>query len=363
MDSIQIEELAGRWLARRDRPDWSERDEAEFQAWLEQSTAHTVAFVRLEAAWKQAKRLKALSAGVQPGQVPAPEDWRLTPFFDKPAQPLASGVSALEPRETRDAGVFKRRSLRALAAMVLLVAAGGAAWHVWADRPDYSTPVGGLASVPMSDGSKVTLNTDSHIRIEVTDTERRVELQQGEAYFEVAKDPSRPFVVAVGEKRVIAVGTAFSVRLNGNDVRVAITEGRVRIEEGAGNSTSVTDERTLTLSAGSVARTSESGVLVQEKPIPEIQGDLSWRTGYLIFRNTPLADAIAEFNRYNVRKIFVDDPAVAAIRVSGKFRCTEFEAFVRLLEAGFPIRARSVHDRIVLFPTHDSGISAADSSR
>jgi transmembrane sensor len=366
MDSVQIEELAGHWLARRDRSGWSERDEAEFQAWLEQSTAHMVAFVRLEAAWKQAKRLKALSAGVPPGSVPSPEEWQLTAFFDKrdPDQVPASRVSEfsrladqdskVETSETPDAGTFKRSAgpnrVRAIAATFLLAAVSSVAWYIWPTGPDYSTPVGGLASVPMSDGSKVTLNTDSQIRVALTETERRVELQQGEAFFEVAKDPNRPFVVTVGKKRVIAVGTAFSVRRNGNDVRVAITEGRVRIEDAAERSTEqdVSDEKILTLSAGSIARATDAGVLIQERPILEIQTDLSWRTGYLIFRDMALADAVAEFNRYNTRKILIDDPTVAAIRVSGKFRSTQFEAFVRLLEEGFPVRAQNVDDRIVL---------------
>jgi len=370
MDSQQIEELAARWLARRDGSDWSERDEAEFQAWVGESTAHMVAFVRLEAAWKQAKRLKALSAGVPPGQVPAPENWQLTPFFDKrdPGQgpvsdfPAFPSASSQQQPETPDAGAGappdtgtrgrhrKRQPLRAIAAGFLLAVAGSLAWYVWQTEPDYSTPVGGLSSVPMPDGSKVTLNTDSEIRVAVTENERRVELRQGEAFFEVAKDPSRPFVVIVGKKRVVAVGTAFSVRRNGDDVRVAITEGRVRIEDAADRSTApdAVDDKVLTLSAGSIARATDAGVLVQQKPIPEIQSDLSWRTGYLIFRDTALADAIAEFNRYNVRKILIEDPNVAAIRVSGKFRSTQFEAFVRLLEEGFPVRARIVDGQIVL---------------
>jgi transmembrane sensor len=214
----------------------------------------------------------------------------------------------------------------------------------------------------MSDGSKVTLNTDSRIRVAVTQTERRVELQQGEAFFEVAKDPSRPFVVTVGEKRVIAVGTAFSVRRNGNEVRVAITDGRVRFEDAEqppmAPGTGV-DEKILTLPAGSIARATNAGVLVQRRPIPEIQSDLSWRTGYLIFHDMALADAIAEFNRYNVRKIFIDDPTVATIRVSGKFRSTQIEAFVRLLEEGFPVRAQSVGDRIVLTDSRSTTNAAA----
>jgi transmembrane sensor len=333
-----------------------------------------VAFVRLEAAWKQAKRLKALSAGIPPCQVPSPEKWQLTPFFNKcDAEPArSSGFSGSDvgtvphalPQqpETPDAATFQRRLLWALAASVLLAAVGSVVWYVWQARPDYSTPVGGLASVPMSDGSKVTLNTDSRIRVAMTETERRVELQQGEAFFEVAKDPSRPFVVTVGEKRVIAVGTAFSVRRNGNDVRVAITDGRVRFEDAeqppVAPGTGV-DEKILTLPAGSIARATKAGVLIQRRPIPEIQSDLSWRTGYLIFRDMALADAIAEFNRYNVRKIFIDDPTVATIRVSGKFRSTQIEAFVRLLEEGFPDRAQSVGDRIVLTDSRSKTNAAA----
>jgi len=90
----------------------------------------------------------------------------------------------------------------------------------------YSTPVGEIASVPMRDGSKVTLNTDSQIRVTLTDSERRVDLKYGEAFFEVSKDPKRPFVVNAGGKRVIAVGTQFSVRRDANDIQVVVTEGR-----------------------------------------------------------------------------------------------------------------------------------------
>jgi transmembrane sensor len=351
MDSMQIEERASQWLARRDSADWSAGDQAEFQSWLEQSTAHMVAFVRLEAAWKQARRLKALGAGVPPGQAPAPEEWLLTPFFDKPLIDKQEPVEPSAPAAT-DSGLsaHRRRLLRGVAASVLLATIGTAAWYVGSVRPDYSTPVGGLASVPISDGSKVTLNTDSRIRVAITETQRRVELQQGEAFFEVAKDAQRPFVVAAGTKRIVAVGTAFSVRRIGNDVRVAVTEGRVRVEDAAERPLAVTsfDEKTMLVSAGSTARANDAGVLIQDKPIPEIESDLSWRTGYLIFRDLALADAVAEFNRYNARKIVIDDQAVARIRISGKFRSTQFEAFVRLLEDGFPVHAQNTDDRVLL---------------
>lgn len=291
-------------------------------------------------------------AGQPPGHAPTPEEWPLASHF---GEADASKVAEAGAEAPSRAGRARRNALLAVAASVLLCLAAGIAWYVWPTAPSYSTPVGGLASVPLSDGSKVTLNTDSQIRIEVTETERRVELQQGEAFFEVASDPTRPFVVVAGSKRVIAVGTAFSVRRNGDDVRVTVTEGQVRIEDTA--ETAASGDRIL-LSAGSVARATEAGILVQQRPVPELQNELSWRTGYLIFRDMPLAEAVAAFNRYNTRKIVIDDPDVAAIRISGKFRSTQYEAFVRLLQEGFPIRAISGGDSIVLTGTHGASQAA-----
>jgi transmembrane sensor len=189
----------------------------------------------------------------------------------------------------------------------------------------------------MVDGSKVTLNTDSAISVAITEKERRVQLDRGEAFFEVAKDPSRPFIVSAGKKRVIAVGTKFSVRLVANDIRVLVTEGKVRI-----------DNDSSAVSAGSIANTDGDAILVQQKPLPEVEESLSWRTGYLIFHETTLAGAVTEFNRYNLRKIVIEDSAVASIRLSGKFRTTDFEAFVRLLEGGFPVHAKRSREQIVL---------------
>ena len=195
----------------------------------------------------------------------------------------------------------------------------------------------------------VTLNTDSQIRIALTDTERRVELRHGEAFFEVSKDPNRPFVVRAGDQRVIAVGTKFSVRREGDDVEIVVTEGKVRVEDGAaGQGYRVGGSADLFLTPGSIARADDAGVLVQRRTLPEAEEHLSWRTGWLMFRNQGLADAIAEFNRYSARKIVIQDPAIASLKIEGNFRATNVEAFVRLLESGFPVRAEVRADQIVL---------------
>jgi transmembrane sensor len=171
-----------------------------------------------------------------------------------------------------------------------------------------------------------------------------VELNHGEAFFEVAKDPTRPFVVKAGHARVIAVGTQFSVRREGDQVDVVVIEGHVRVER---------DHQTegappALLAPGDVARSDGQGVLVQEKPLPEAEAILSWRSGFLVFHDTPLKEAVAQFNRYNTRKIVIDDPNVANLRIGGNFKSTNSEAFVRLIESGLPIHAEHQGGQIIL---------------
>jgi transmembrane sensor len=353
--SRQIEEGAAAWLAKRDSGHWSEEDECELQTWLDASTANTVAFIRLEAVWGEARRLKALGAGVQPNVVPPANAWRFPPFFE-PRNTGTEVSSSGAPASAPATQLHRRGWLRyAVAAGLVLVAVSALTWYVARSGQYYHTPVGGLESVPMADGSKVTLNTDSAIRLAVTEKERGVLLERGEAFFDVAKDPGRPFVVRAGSKRVIAVGTRFSVRRTSDDVRVFVTEGTVRVEGASTPDAALSEGGAIFLAAGSVARAGDSGILVQKRPLADVEDYLTWRAGYVTFRETPLAEAIAEFNRYNDRKMIIRDPEVAAIRVSGKFRSNRFEAFVRLLEQGFPIQAQREGDRIVLTDSRGAG--------
>ena len=365
----KIDAVASDWLIRRESGTWSAADQARLDEWLNAATLNRVAFLRLELAWEDAARLKALGAGIAGDRPPPPGRWNLTPFFDshasqspdkEPQTVLSEPASArltieespyLAAPENGSVQLgFRQRKLALSAAAALLFAVGGGLYLALAPTGErYATPVGGLATVPMADGSNVTLNTDSQIRIALTDTERRVELGHGEAFFEVSKDPKRPFVVRAGDKRVIAVGTKFSVRREGDDVEIVVTEGKVRVEDGAaGQDSHVGGSADLFLTPGSIARADDAGVLVQRRTLPEAEEHLSWRTGWLMFRNQGLADAIAEFNRYSARKIVIQDPAIASLKIEGNFRATNVEAFVRLLESGFPVRAEVRADQIVL---------------
>jgi transmembrane sensor len=348
----QIDAAASAWLIRRDSESWSAADQACFEEWLDASTLNRVAFLRLELAWDDAARLKALGAGIPGDRPPPPGHWNVTPFFDPSTPDSPPETESSQAGDVRGSGSLRlgRRGFRFVAAAALLLAIGVGAYVGFTPHGElYATPIGGLASVPMADGSQVTLNTDSQIRIALSETERRVELGHGEAFFEVSKDAARPFVVRAGNKRVIAVGTKFSVRREGNVVQVIVTEGKVRVEDRAPAHGYRTDgSADVFLTPGSIARADDSGVLVQRKTLPEAEQQLSWRAGVLMFRDQTLGEAAAEFNRYNLHKIVIREPGVAALKIEGNFRATNVEAFVRLLESGFPVRAETHADQIVV---------------
>jgi transmembrane sensor len=344
----QIEQAAAAWLVRRDREEWNNSDQAELHAWLAASTAHRVAFIRLQAAWQQVGRLKARAAEMSKNGALLPGDRPGTLLPAKSEAPLSR-------HENLDAGVLARsaqrprtrvpRMLGASVAAVCLAAAVVVGWTAWSHQgTSYRTAIGGIAAISMNDGSTVTLNTNSNIRVALNETERRVDLERGEAFFEVAKDPNRPFIVRVGDQRVIAVGTKFSVRREPNHLRVIVTEGRVRVEDSEPH----LPADVALISAGGVAVAGAAGVLVQDKSLSDAEEGLSWRQGIVVFRETLLSDAVAEFNRYNTRQIYIEDPALGSMRIGGHFRTHNAEGFVRLLAEAFPIRVEDNESRIIL---------------
>jgi transmembrane sensor len=317
----ELEQAAATWIARREGGAWTEADATSLAAWLAQSAGHRVAYYRLNAAWTEAGRVRAVEAA--------------TPAAGT-ALPTAAPVL---PKSRPRFAAF------AIAATVLiLLSAGLVAFkdELFRTQQHFTTAIGGLQTIPLSDGSRVLLNTDSKIRVSLTSRERRVEIDRGEAFFDVAHDASRPFVVQAGERRVIAVGTQFSVRRQERDLHVTVAEGTVRLESNA---------RDTLLPAGSIVQARGDNVHVEQRPLTDVERQLTWRSGVLTFRDTALAEAVAEFNRYNTRKLIVGDPRIATLQVSGVFRSNSVDSFVRLLERGFAVQAAAQPDRIVLTPS------------
>jgi transmembrane sensor len=330
----QAEREASYWIARRESGPWDPADAAAFANWLNASRSHEAAYYRFRAMWKETGRLNALSRTASPeGTLSEAFEHREARFAPEPVQRQMEGTSPWRVH----------RNLAIAASLLIAAVLGGFLWSVLL-APTYSTAVGGLESVPMADGSRIIMNTDSELRIAFSETERRVELARGEAFFDAAKDPRRPFVVTAGSKRIVAVGTQFSVRRHEEEIQVSVTEGAVRIES-ARNAKSGAG---VLLRAGTMGRSQNGAVLVQKRPLDEIEQQLTWRSGTLTFENTPLAQAVAEFNRYNARKIVIEDPSIAAIEVGGVFRATNIEPFIRLIEDGLSIGVREEKERIVL---------------
>lgn len=357
--SRQIERTAAAWLARRDRDDWNASAMAELEAWLGEATTHRVAYLRLQSAWTHSGRLKALGAGVAAGVIPERGQWSRSPFGTNESTSTPHKAPQQPGQEIPDLGELtfaprtplrpshRRRYAGAAVALVVALAAGWG-WQRQAsvEHASYLTAMGSLQTVPLSDGSSAILSSDSQMQVALSRAKRHIELDQGEAFFEVSKDPRRPFVVSVGGRQVVAVGTRFSVRRDGADLRVVVTEGTVRLESNTPGASRQTP--TTLLQAGSVAHATSRGLLVRTGSVEDAERQLDWRGGYLAFHDTPLQDAAAEFNRYNARKIVVADSEVGAMRVGGNFRWSNTEAFVRLLEQAFPVRAEQHPDRIIL---------------
>jgi transmembrane sensor len=355
----QIERMAAAWLARRDAGGWSDRNQAQLNGWLDESVAHRVAFLRLEAAWEEAARLKALAAGDAHARIPAPGAWARSPYF---ATALDIDAAALRRRtaegqpHARTARGRRRQALAYIAAGVAGAAILVAGLFYYSnygrvDRAGWQTTFGAMRVVHLPDGSTATLGGRTALRIAFSHSRRDLQLARGEAFFDVAHDSARPFVVRANGYRVIAVGTRFDVRRSTGELRVVVTRGLVRLQ-----SASDPQSPPAMLPAGSIALVDGGDVVIRHFQPDQMNEYLSWRSGHVVFHGTPLADAIEEFNRYNQRQIVIRDPSLDNLRVGGNFRLDNSEAFVRLMQEVFPLQASPDGDRIVLTRRSGAGL-------
>ena len=195
--------------------------------------------------------------------------------------------------------------------------------------------------VDLTDGSQVTLNANSRVVVQFDEAARKITLKRGEALFDVAKDRSRPFVVIAGDRKVIAVGTSFEVRREepaGSTFAVTLMEGRVAIE-------SISSPDTLPIASGNGVtllnpgeRLRFSGTASESLDSPSIESVTAWRRGQLIFDNTSLGEAAAEFNRYGTRKLAIDGTAAQSLRVGGVFKIRDPYSFAQSMAGTYHLQ-------------------------
>lgn len=304
--AADIDAAAARWVVRADRDGDDPGFQAELEAWLAADRRRSGAYARAQAGWKHLDRSSVLA-------------------------PTVSGGSRL-----------RRRSIIAgLGAVAAGVTAAVVVPQLLVRR--YGTTLGEIRRVPMADGSVAAINTDSEVEVSLRPRLRAVRLARGEAWFEVAKDPVRPFVVESGPVRVRAVGTAFSVRRREGGSDVLVTEGVVEVWTRDGGAPP------RRVSAGErVFAENDAGVLTPPKADADLGRQLAWRDGQIVLDGQTLAEAAAEFNRYNDRKIEVADARLADKRFVGWFRINDPEGFAQAAAATFHGQITQREDAIIL---------------
>ncbi len=326
----RIEHEAAAWFLRRDRG-LTAAEQDKFSQWLATDPRHGACFARYRRDWDRLDQL----AEWQPRYSPRPNPDLLAPHSKHGHWMLPLALAAVA------------------AAFIAYV-------HVpWPRTTIAPNPVSPFVSVSpietrsLEDGSKIVLNRGAAMTANFTPSERLVRLVRGEAHFEVAKNPARPFIVDAGGVRVRAVGTAFDVRVEAAAIAVLVTEGRVQVSFPAALASPAGPRRAVALSAAAptipVLEAGQRAVmsLAPTGPPPrvvqvsanEMESLLAWQPRLLEFTATPLSAILAEFNRHNRVQLTTVDPNLAALRISASFRSDNIDGFVRLLRASFGVHA------------------------
>jgi len=290
---------AARWVARMDCGTWSDADEAALQRWLAGAPRRHGLLLTTHAAW-------LLHDETAP-QAPATSE-------DAIESPVASPVR------------WRRRAVLGGVAAAGIGMVGSALWYD--PGVAYATKLGEIRRVPLVDGSVMTINSGSEIKVHMAKRAREVEIAQGEAWFEVAKDARRPFVVAAGNAKAMAIGTAFSVRKRDSGVEVLVTEGIVETWS------EDVDSPRLRVTAGQRAFIGDQSIVHFEATHASgVDRALAWREGMIDLNGTTLGDAAEEFNRYNDRKILISNPAMIGEQFDGVFRIDDPEGFANAVRS------------------------------
>ena len=329
----EIDEEAAAWVWRLDSAPAGSAMRDDFEAWLRQDPRHRRAYEELTKVWGALDDL--------PGSL-----------SDSRAAEVAA--ASLGPRKYRWLAV----------AATVIAAVGGATWLLYKgnETETLATAVGQHRNVTLSDGTVVTLNTNTIVETSFSRNARQIFLRKGEAHFEVAPDHSRPFLVHAGDAVVRAIGTEFEVRLRPDKhVDVLVNEGRVEVvpdlpdtpPRTAGTvATAIPVVTVRAVSAGEQLSTATTNYAVVPVSAEQVSSELAWRDGAVVFDSAPLSEAIIEIQRYTDARIVVSDPTIGTLPVGGRFKTDDLQGFLDGLEAALPIKIRRTADVVYVDPRH-----------
>lgn len=320
---------AAAWFARLRADDVSERERTQFQRWLADD-AHRAAYERLEVLWS--------GLGAHADRPEIGEALRRSDTLRKDSAKTRS------PRRRHAAARL------AVAASLVAVLAGG--WFAWRmQQPEvrsYATGVGEQRTLVLEDGSRVTMDTDTRLSAAFSAKSRQLVLERGRAFFQVARDAARPFLVTAQGGVVRAVGTRFDVYEHGDVVEVTLVEGRVEVTPEGGKPGRHASPTTMSAGQRLLMGKAYATPVIESANTGTAE---AWLSGKLVFNDTPLPAAVDQFNRYGASRIVIGDDAVARLRVSGVFRNDDSQAFVDALHGsyGVSVRRGSTGERTLFF--------------
>lgn len=351
---------AERWHARLAGPDCSERDRAAFERWHRESPAHAEAYAATERLLTRVDELAEheprMQVLLQEARQPADS------ALKRPAS-VPSEVGRTETPVVPGFGVGEaggRSMPKTFPGRLRWVLAGGAAAAAaiavtvglldFGPEPVHYAATAERRTVELADGSHVDLDVASRISTRFTADRRDVELEAGRALFEVTPERTRPFIVRSGGGSITALGTRFQVEREDDRVTVTLAEGSVVVRHEAAEGPT---PRSLRLQPGEQLIYSDDASIWQRRPADVIAAT-SWSRGRLVFRNTPLAQVVAEVNRYSRRKIVLADTSLADLPVHGNFLAGDAKQVVAALEAVLPLRVDERASEILLHRSPES---------
>ena len=329
-DKESLEDLAAYWLVKLDSVDCKPEDRVAFERWKRESPEHEVAFNKI-------REGNSLMDSLLDHEL-------ITELVE-------------EARFETKSKFFTSWPIYAatVAAMVCFMFLGFFSWkfsqpetfQLLASNPEtmvYETAIGERSTVPLSDGSVVTLNTNSKIEVDFDEDGRSIKLLKGQGFFDVAKDIERPFIVSAGDKRVIALGTAFDVRMHRPDlIEVTLVEGLIDVDfvnndeaKIIETTQSVTEKKVISMKAGErlLADELESSHIAQT----DTKAETIWLDGKVIFQDQELSEVVLEMNRYSTQKLILDSRSRPhALKVSGVFNTGRVSTFVEALTLMHPV--------------------------
>lgn len=356
--NTQIVDEASTWFVELSEGDVSTAAREDFTAWLRASPEHVRAFLQISAVWEDAPLLGGKR----------PLDIESLLVAARPERNVVSLGTTQYPTPQR-----VRRPIRwALAAGILAAAVGGGLWLQW-NQGMYATGIGETRWITLEDGSTIELNAESRVRVRQTRMERDVDLLQGQALFEVTRNPARPFVVRSGSAQITDVGTEFDVYRRDADTVVTVIEGRVAVRTlpAPGEASSHLIPLGPPMSSPSLPTQPDARPLgmvitagqqvdlrprVPSRPVPtDVAAATAWVRQTLVFSGAPLSEVVAQYNLYHERRLVIQDQSLASYHVSGVFSATDSATLVTFLRAQPTIAVNETDNEIDISSRQRSG--------